>query len=70
MTEVKADDWRVVLVTVENAKCRLCGELVPRGEQGQHLGRVVGDAAGGGRDRAEHGQAHQRRASSAYSCGP
>jgi hypothetical protein len=37
MTEVKADDWRVVLVTVENAKCRLCGELVPRGERAWYL---------------------------------
>ena len=37
MTEVKAEDWRVVLVTVENAKCRMCGQDVPRGERAWYL---------------------------------
>jgi hypothetical protein len=37
MTEVKAEDWRVVLVTMDNAKCRLCGEVVPKGDRAWFL---------------------------------
>jgi len=37
MSEVKAEDWRVVLVSTDNAKCRLCGGLVPRGERAWYL---------------------------------
>jgi organic radical activating enzyme len=33
----KADDWRVVLVAIENAKCRLCGEPVAHGERAWYL---------------------------------
>jgi len=37
MNEEKADDWRVVMVAIDNAKCRLCGEHVPRGDRAWFL---------------------------------
>ena len=45
-------------------------DLVGRCQEGQHLGRVVGDARGRGGDGRQDGEAHQRRARRAYSRGP
>jgi hypothetical protein len=44
-------------------------DLVPSRQQGQHVGRVVGDPARRGRERAQERKPH-RRAISAYSWGP
>ena len=44
-------------------------DLVAGGEQGQHLGRVVGDAGRRGRQRRNEGDPAHRRASRTYSCG-
>jgi hypothetical protein len=37
MVEVKAEDWRVVVVGTDSAKCRMCGQLVLKGERAWYL---------------------------------
>jgi hypothetical protein len=37
MTEEKHEDWRVVVVGTEGAKCRACREVVPKGDRAWFL---------------------------------
>lgn len=37
MNDEKHDDWRVVVVGTDNAKCRACGEPVRRGDRAWYL---------------------------------
>jgi hypothetical protein len=37
MTDEKHEDWRVVVVGTDSAKCRVCGQPVARGERAWYL---------------------------------
>ena len=37
MNDEKHDDWRVVVVGTDGAKCRMCGQTVERGERAWYL---------------------------------